>query len=187
MEVMNMEFKSFDVKQWAEIKEIYMEAFPKRERKPFFVLKHSVKKGKAKIMVAMEKEQLLGFVVVIPYKDMVMVDYLAVSSKIRSKGTGSFILQNVCNKFEDKKIILLIECVDDAAENKEQRTARRRFYLKNGFTSSNIFIEGASGEMEILKFGGIVSNEEYLELQEYALGKLFFKLSKMRIIKKAVL
>ena len=63
-----MEFKSFDVKQWAEIKEIYMEAFPKRERKPFFVLKHSVKKGKAKIMVAMEKEQLLGFVVVIPYK-----------------------------------------------------------------------------------------------------------------------
>ena len=41
--------------------------------------------------------------------------------------------------------------------------------------------------MEILKFGGIVSNEEYLELQEYALGKLFFKLSKMRIIKKAVL
>ena len=169
-----MEFKSFDVKQWAEIKEIYMEAFPKRERKPFFVLKHSVKKGKAKIMVAMEKEQLLGFVVVIPYKDMVMVDYLAVSSKIRSKGTGSFILQNVCNKFEDKKIILLIECVDDAAENKEQRTARRRFYLKNGFTSSNIFIEGPSGEMEILNYGGNVSQKEYLALQEYALGKDIF-------------
>ncbi len=179
-----MELKKFDVKQWAKIKEIYVEAFPKRERKPFFTLKHSVKKGNARIMVAVEEEQLLGFVVLIPYRDMMMVDYLAVSSKIRSKGTGSFIMQNVCRRFENKKIVLLIECLDDSAENKEQRVARRKFYLKNGFVSSNIFIEGASGEMEILNYGGTVSTEEYLALQEYALGKLFFKLSKIRLIKK---
>ncbi len=93
-------------------------------------------------------------------------------------------MQNVCRQYADKKIVLLIESLDDAAENKEQRAARRRFYLKNGFTSSDIFIEGASGEMEILNYGGTVSTEEYLALQEYALGKLFFKLSKIRLIKK---
>lgn len=179
-----MELKEVDVKQWVEIKEIYMEAFPERERKPFFTLKHSVKKGKAVLMVAMEGNQLLGFVVLIPYKDMVMVDYLAVSSKTRSKGTGSFIMQNVCRQYADKKIVLLIECLDDAAENKEQRAARRRFYLKNGFTSSDIFIEGAGGEMEILNYGGNISQGEYLALQEYALGRIFFKLSKIKVVKK---
>lgn len=179
-----MELKEVDVKQWVEIKEIYMEAFPERERKPFFTLKHSVKKGKAVLMVAMEGNQLLGFVVLIPYKDMVMVDYLAVSSKIRSKGTGSFIMKNVCRQYADKKIVLLIECLDDVAENKEQRAARRRFYLKNGFTSSDIFIEGAGGEMEILNYGGNISQGEYLALQEYALGKIFFKLSKIKVVKK---
>ena len=31
-----MEFTSVKKQQWSEIKEIYMEAFPKRERKQYF-------------------------------------------------------------------------------------------------------------------------------------------------------
>lgn len=42
-----MEFRKADTQQWAEIKEIYLEAFPKRERKPYISLRRSVKKGKA--------------------------------------------------------------------------------------------------------------------------------------------
>ena len=159
-----------------------MEAFPKRERKPFFTLKRSVKKKKAVIMTASEENQILGLVVLIPYKDMVMVDYLAVSSRIRSKGTGSYIMQNVCREFSDKKIVLLIERLEDDADNRDQRIARRKFYLKNGFSSSGIFITGASGNMEIMNYGGKVTLEKYMRLQEYALGKLFFKLSNIRIL-----
>ena len=129
----------------------------------------------------MENGRVLGFVVVIPYKNMVMVDYLAVSSKIRSRGTGSKILQEVCGRFSDQKIVLLIERLDDTAENKEQRIARRRFYFKNGFTSSDIYIAGRSGDMEILNFGGTVSKQEYMDLQQYALGKLMFRLSGIKL------
>ena len=85
-----MEFKRVEEKQWKEVKEIYFEAFPKRERKPYYSLRRSVKKKKAILMTAVEGEQLLGFVVLIPYQNTMMVDYLAVSSKIRSKGTGSY-------------------------------------------------------------------------------------------------
>ena len=180
-----MEFKSLKEHQWKEIKKIYMEAFPKRERKPFFTLKRSVKKKKAVIMTASEENQILGLVVLIPYKDMVMVDYLAVSSRIRSKGTGSYIMQNVCREFSDKKIVLLIERLEDDADNRDQRIARRKFYLKNGFSSSGIFITGASGNMEIMNYGGKVTPENSLSLQEYALGKLFFKLSNIRILNGA--
>ena len=93
-------------KPWKEIKEIYFEAFPKSERKPFFTIRHSVKKGKAQLLTAMENGILQGFVMMIPYRDMLMVDYLAVSGKIRSQGTGSKILQEVCRHFSDIKIIL---------------------------------------------------------------------------------
>ena len=116
-----MEFICAEEKQWKEIKTIYMEAFPKRERKPYFALRHSVKTKKAVVMAATEGEQVLGFIVLIPYKDMVMADYLAVSSKVRSRGTGSYIMQNVCRQYKDKKIVLLIERLDDKAENKEQK------------------------------------------------------------------
>lgn len=114
---------------------------------------------------------------------MVMVDYLAVNSAIRSKGTGSRILQNVCNLYSNKKIVLLIEQIDKMAENNQQRIARRKFYLRNGFTSSDIYISGVSGNMEVLNYGGKVSAKEYMELQKYALGKIFFLFSGIRLVK----
>lgn len=169
--------------QWKEIKQIYMEAFPKSERKPFFIIKHSVKKGKVKILTAIENGILQGFAMIIPYKNMVMLDYLAVSNKIRSHGTGSKIMNEICKKCSNKKIVLLIECIDDKAKNNQQRIARKNFYIKNGFSSSNIFINGVSGNMEILNKGEKVSPKEYMELQKYALGKLLFKLSKITLIK----
>ena len=176
-----MDILNANPKPWKEIKEIYIEAFPKSERKPFFTVRRSVNKGKALLLTAMENEALRGFVLVIPYKNMVMVDYLAVSSKTRSRGTGSKIMQDVCRFFPGNKIDLLIERPDDTAENKDQRIARRRFYFQNGFTSSNIYITGRSGNMEILNFGGAVSKQEYMEVQQYALGKLMFRLSGIRL------
>ena len=122
-----MEVLNANQKPWKEIKEIYMEAFPKAERKPFFTVRRSVNKGKSLLLTAMENEVLQGFVMAIPYKNMVMVDYLAVSSKIRSRGTGSKMMQEICRYFPGEKIVLLIERLDDTAENKDQRIARRRF------------------------------------------------------------
>lgn len=176
-----MDILNVNQKPWKEIKNIYFEAFPKSERKPFFILRRSVEKEKAQLLTAMENGILYGFIVVIPYRDMVMVDYLAVSSKIRSQGTGSKIMQEVCRFFSDKKIVLLIERLDDNAENKEQRIARRKFYFKNGFISSDIYITGHSGNMEILNYGGMVSPQEYMDLQQYALGKLMFRMSRIRL------
>ena len=106
-----MDILNANQKSWKEIKEIYNEAFPKAERKPFFT----------------------------------------------------------------------IEQLDNTAENKEQRIARRKFYFKNGFTSSNIYITGRSGNMEVLNFGGTVSVQEYMGLQQYTLGKLMFRLAGIRL------
>lgn len=156
-------------------------SIPKVRKKAIFHCPAFCKKGKAKLFTASENNALLGFVMVIPYKNFVMVDYLAVSNKVRSKGTGSLLMQEMCRRFKDRKIALLIEQLDETAENSAQRIARRNFYLKNGFTSSNIFIEGTSGKMEIMNWGKQITPQEYLALQEYALGKLFFRLSKIRI------
>lgn len=175
-----MKIMNADKEQWREIKEIYLEAFPKSERKPFFAVRRSVKKGKAQMLTAVDDSVLQGFVMVILYKDTVMVDYLAVSGKIRSRGTGSAIMREVCKRFSDKRIVLLIEQLDDSAANSDQRTARRKFYFKNGFTSSNIYITGRSGNMEVLIYGGTISVWEYMELQKYALGGLMFNLSRIK-------
>lgn len=168
--------------QWNSFKELYQEAFPKRERKPFFTLQRSIRRGKAQLMTATEGNDLLGFAVLIPYLDMVMVDYLAVSSRLRSRGTGSRIMEKVGEQFSDRRTVLLIERLDDNAKNQDQRIARRKFYMKNGFSSSGIFTKGAGGDMEILTRGGDISSEEYLSLQKHALGSLFFSLSRISLV-----
>lgn len=47
-----MNFSKIQPNHWKQVKEIYMEAFPKRERKPFHSIYHSVQKGKATIFTA---------------------------------------------------------------------------------------------------------------------------------------
>lgn len=177
-----MEIKRICQNQWSDVKSIYMEAFPKAERKPFFLLKRAAQKEKSEIWVASENGVVAGFIVLIPYRDMVLVEYLAVSNMTRSKGTGSKILGEICMQYEDKRILLLIEEIDGAANNQEQRIARKRFYLKNGFEPSGIFIQGVSGNMEILCHGGSISGDEFIAVQTHALGRILFGLSKTKVM-----
>ena len=44
-----MEIKRICQSQWNDVKNIYMVAFPKSERKPFFFLKRALQKGKSEI------------------------------------------------------------------------------------------------------------------------------------------
>lgn len=177
-----MELIRVEKEHWNAVKEIYLEAFPKAERKPFRMLKHSAARGKAAVFAATENGVLQGFTAVIPYNDTVMIDYLAVSGKIRSRGTGSKILEKICAHYPEKRILLLIEQLDETASNFKQRVARKKFYEKNGFSSSGIFITGVSGTMEILTYGGSVNAEEFLAIQRYSLGRLLFALSKTKVI-----
>lgn len=172
-----MELLNVQGSQWEEVREIYLEAFPKRERKPFGMLKRGAARGKLEVLAAVEEHQLLGFTVLIPYNETVMVDYLAVSGAVRSHGTGSRILQAVLERFAGQRVMLLIEALDPQAENYAQRQARRRFYLKNNFTSSGVFPDGKSGKMELLNAGGTVSSAEYVAMMRYALGPVLFALS----------
>ena len=120
----------------------------------------------------------------IPYHDMVMVEYLSVSNKIRSKGTGSKILNEICRQYAGRRILLLIEKIDETAANNEQRIAWKRFYLKNGFAPSGVFAQGVSGYMEILCYGRNVSGDEFIAVQTYALGRILFGLSKTKVVKE---
>ena len=70
--------------QWDDVRSTYLEAFPKAERKPFSRF-DVLLKGKSKNIHRVKNNTLLGFVMVIPYKNLVMVDYLAVSGKSAAK------------------------------------------------------------------------------------------------------
>lgn len=176
-----MRFDELKDEQWDIIKAIYKEAFPKVERKPFSRVKKAFKNGNEKIYTACEDGNVMGFAMIIPYKNTVLVDYLAVNDMVRGRGTGGYLLHELERELDGKKIVLLIEKVDDTADNADQRRARRKFYLRNGFVSSSVFVTGKSGDMEVMVHGGKVSGTEVMELMHHALGSWMFKMSKMKV------
>ena len=177
-----MEIERIRKEQWRAVREIYREAFPRKERKPFWAVRRAVRRGRSQLWTAQEDGTVFGFILLTTDRDMALVEYLAVSDRIRSRGTGSRLLQAVCAKEQGKRIVLLIERPDDGADNREQRIARRRFYLKNGFVSAHVGIRSAGGSMEVLCRGGTVTGDECLSLHAYALGRLFFALSGTKLL-----
>ena len=176
-----MKFEELKDDRLDAVKEIYEEAFPKKERKPFRSIKKTLKKGTAKIYTVCEDGNVMGFAMTIPHKNNVLVDYLAVSHQFRDRGTGTFLLKELERELQGKKIALLIERPDEMSINAEQRISRRKFYLRNGFVSDDVFVTGKSGDMEVMEHGGKVSGEEFLELMRCSLGNRMFKISGMRI------
>lgn len=179
---MSMNIQLINSNQWDSIESIYMEAFPKHERKPFRSIQKSVNKKRAQLFVATEANEVLGFILCFIKDNLVLVDYLAVNQNIRGKGTGSKLIQYIKDIYTNHKIVLLIEQVVESASNYTQRIARKKFYLTNGFNSSSLFIDGSSGVMEILNYGSKISGKEFLSIYKFALSPLYYYLSKVKLI-----
>ncbi len=171
-----MEIRKIEKKDFKQVKKIYYEAFPKREQKPFRRFISSWKKGLNNIWVAMEDGEMLGFVVTIPHGNIVLVEYLAVNHKMRSRGTGTALLNTACDYY-NQTMILLIEKIDYTADNNLQRIARKKFYARNGFGSSDLFINSKAGDLEIMCLRGTPTIQDFIDVQRVALGRWMFAMS----------
>ena len=76
--------------------------------------------------------------------------FLAVDSKLRSKGCGSLMLKEIQSLYPENKVIVSIERCDKTVENLEQRLRRKRFYEKNGFLSTGCLLELSKEQQEVL-------------------------------------
>lgn len=158
--------------QLAKIQELYREAFPAIERKPFAVITEKRQEGTAEIL-ALEAEngEFLGLAISVLYKDMVLLDYFAVSPELRGKGAGSAAFQLLKQRYAEKRFFLEIERTGVEAENALQRKRRKEFYLRNGMMETPLLVELFGTEMEILTASCPISYEEYYELYVEVFGK----------------
>lgn len=153
------------------IKRLYTLAFPRGERKPFWLVRRKGAKGQADIL-AIEENGFAGFAVNLPYKDMVMINYFAIDPGIQSKGLGSRSLQKICEMYDGRRLLLEIERPDESAPNNAQRLRRKKFYLKNGWDDANIHVRVFGVDMELMTYKCSVTYDEYAELYKNVFGSL---------------
>ena len=110
-----------------DIKRIYFEAFPKRERMPFPLMVAMSKLWNTQFFGFYDGDIPCGLIYLASNRKIVFVMFFAVDKCLRSKGYGSFILQQIKNKDPDKKIIVSIEPCDEIAPDFELGNRRRTF------------------------------------------------------------
>ncbi len=159
-------------RDWKKIKQLYMEAFPACERKPFTVIKYKYHKKADDVWMLEENGEFVGLAITMNGLDMVLLDYFAIDEDKRGKGYGSKALKLLQEKYADYRFFLEIERTDVEADNLAERKRRKTFYLQNGMAEMNVYTILFGVEMELLGYHCDVSFEEYRRLYVSNYGRL---------------
>lgn len=160
-----MKIVKFEQKYYNQVSEIYEKSFPIEER--YITLDRMIKQENTELYCLVNEEDVLGFVYLIYYGNMIFILYLAVNTTNRSNGYGSYILKWCLNKYMDKKIYLNIEEVKKDVKDYETRLKRLKFYLKNNFFITNYISQEETESFNILSNNKEIDIEQYKELDKY--------------------
>ena len=169
---MNIEIRKALDSELDKILEIYIEAFPKEERKPFDIICEHNRIGKAELCAIVIDGKVGGMVHTYLFEDFAMVDYFAIHKDKRNLGVGTQIIDLIRKKYKGYKIYLEIE---DASIGKMQKR-RLEFYKRCGLRQVGTYVNLFGVDMELLAFDDFkVTFPEYFALYTYMGGYEFAK------------
>lgn len=131
-----------------QAKQLYLEAFPKEERLPWWVLwLNSLRRG-IDLTAFVEDGAMIGFTASVTTNRMHFLLFFAVPETSRGCGHGSAILTQL--RQQHAAVTLNVELLDPEAENYPQRQRRFRFYQRNGFFDTGYHVWEVGGKFRVL-------------------------------------
>lgn len=140
---------------------LYRRSFPACERKPFAMIRANEKRGKTDIWLIEKEGKFLGFASTVNGEDTILLDYLAVSRKMRGRGAGSACIREMLSVYDGKAFFVEIESIFEQSPDRAVREKRRGFYLNNGFLPMKVCASVFGVEMELLGVNCRMSFDEY--------------------------
>lgn len=123
---MNLKIKKVKLSN-KDVKRIYFDSFPKKERIPFPIMILLSKITHTDFLAFYDKNILSGFVYLSAIENITFIMFFTVDKNVRSKGYGSKILEEVQSLYPNNKIVISIERCDVEAPNLNDRIRRKNF------------------------------------------------------------
>ncbi|MBR6425705.1 MAG: GNAT family N-acetyltransferase [Oscillospiraceae bacterium] len=143
-----------------QLQALYEAAFPENERRPLDSLLQDTS-GCAKVLSVLQEQTFVGMVVTLAWKDLLHIIYFAVEESLRDQGLGSEILHSLRDAYPDMRILVDVEQPEPEAENYAQRLRRVAFYLRNGYSQTQVRYNWEDCDYCIYAQGGDVTEEEF--------------------------
>lgn len=148
---------------WAQLYKLYLNAFPRSERKPFSIITRQYRKGIFDVWCVRQKGQFAGLAITVKSGQLVLLDYLAIKKDCRNQGIGTAVLSLLQQKYAGKDLFLEIESVYEDAPDLALRQRRKQFYLRCGMTPMGVMICLFGVNMELLGFDCKISFDRYYQ------------------------
>lgn len=132
-----------DLKYKDELEELYLSAFPKKERFSFWILEDCSKEDNSDLYAILDNDKFVGMCYIVNCDGAYYLMYLAIQDELRNKKYGSKILEDLKEKY--KTLFLSIDKPIDEISIK-----RKKFYLRNGFYDTNKYYEDTGVCYEVL-------------------------------------
>ena len=115
-----MDLLNVEASDYPDIKKIYHEAFPLKERSPFLFLKLKYQHGKADFLKVMDEGALVGFAYIMTHNDLAYIFLFAIAAKYRGGHHGTHAIKMILEKYKGKRVYLALEDWRVDCANKEQ-------------------------------------------------------------------
>jgi GNAT superfamily N-acetyltransferase len=135
---------------WLRLNRLYADAFPRAERKPFSRIRQMFREGKADVWCILKDGRFTGLATTVNSDDLILIDYFAVSKRMRGRGIGRTAMECLLSMYEDKGVFLEIESTDRPGLDREQRIRRKEFYCSCGFADLAVKAKVFGVYMELL-------------------------------------
>ncbi len=129
------------------------EAFPAEERVSLAELLEAAQGDSANFFAFYDESDFVGFAFSLYNEACFYLSFFAIMPNKRSHGYGSQIIDKLVEFYQGKTMVLEVERLDEPCDNLPQRQARLSFYQKNGFRTSNAFLNYDGLSFEILYRG----------------------------------
>ncbi|MBQ4547148.1 MAG: GNAT family N-acetyltransferase [Oscillospiraceae bacterium] len=150
----------FGSKETAKIEKLYIESFPENERFSFDMMLRN-EKGHYETFAFYDNGNFCGFAILLNSLDISHIIYFATLPELRGKGLGTKALDAIGRIKSGMRIIVDIEReIPGCAEN-EIRRRRKNFYLRNGYSETEVRYCWQEEYYEILVSGGKLSREDF--------------------------
>ena len=147
-----------------KIKALYVNAFPKEERLPWWIVKLLTLGKDTEVTAYYDGDIFCGFTFSASYGEVLFVLFLAVDEAYRGMGYGSAILAQLKQNNPGSTILLNVELLDPKADNYAQRLQRMAFYQKNGFYDTGYDIDEVGGTFRVLATEPAPDMDAYLQV-----------------------
>lgn len=148
-------------KQWFRIRMLHFTTFTGHERKALTILRSRQELGKVDVWYFEENDKFVGYAIVTPGKDKVLINYLVVANGMRRQSKSGVMMKILKYEYSGRGIFAEVDILNEYSYHRSEREQRKQFFLKHGMKELGVQANISGADVELVGMDCEMTFEDY--------------------------